>query len=173
MTTMTNSARPPPEVFANNQRICQRLLDRELGACVSGLVYHFSQFPAALEGSDYDWAEDLLPLCVQEDWRATWEDHLANELIDITQVGEIDDYREACEQAGIDEPFRREAYEHWIVSRWFGQQLAGQGEMVGELFGLTIWGRCTTGQSICLDSVIHSIAQSLGILSGQANEWTF
>jgi len=50
-----------------------------------------------------------------------------------------------------------EAYEHWIVSDWFGRQLKERGEMVEGLYNLTIWGRCCTGQSILLDKVICDI----------------
>ena len=50
-----------------------------------------------------------------------------------------------------------EAYEHWIVSDWLGRHLKERGEMVEDVYCLTIWGRCTTGQSILLDRVICDI----------------
>ena len=33
-----------------------------------------------------------------------------------------------------------EAYEHWIVSDWLGTQLKSHGEMVEDIYGLTVWG---------------------------------
>lgn len=54
-----------------------------------------------------------------------------------------------------DEPL--EVFEHWIVDRWLAEELAERGETVGELFGLRIWGRATTGQFIAMDEVIQAI----------------
>jgi hypothetical protein len=65
--------------------------------------------------------------------------------------------REYCDRNNL-YPEQNEAYEHWAVSSWFAGKLADKGEMVGELFDFHIWGRCTTGQSIALDSVIQAIA---------------
>ena len=59
------------------------------------------------------------------------------------------------------EPERSEVYEHWIVTNWFANKLAEKGETTGEVAGLTIWGRCTTGQSMSLDYVVQQIAMEL------------
>jgi len=50
-----------------------------------------------------------------------------------------------------------EALEQWLVSDWLGNRLREEGEMVIEFMGLTIWGRTTSGQAICIDSVIEDI----------------
>ena len=50
-----------------------------------------------------------------------------------------------------------EALEHWLVSEWLGKRLLEEGEMVIEFYGLTIWGRTTSGQAIYIDSVIEDI----------------
>lgn len=51
-----------------------------------------------------------------------------------------------------------ESLEHWIVGDWFAGQLEKHGEMVTyDLFGLTIWGRTTSGQAISIDEVICQI----------------
>lgn len=88
------------------------------------------------------------------------------------EIDEPDGFREACEVVGIDEPYRHEAYEHWAITPWFGEKLKEHGEMVGELFNLTIWGRCTTGQAISMDGVIREIASEMKILVGQENDWS-
>lgn len=59
------------------------------------------------------------------------------------------------------EPDYREVYEHWIVSRYFGEQLASHGEIVEEYLGLNIWARTTTGQSISMDGVIERLVREL------------
>jgi len=55
-----------------------------------------------------------------------------------------------------------EIYEHWIVTDWFVDKLIEHGESVEkDFFGLSIWGRTTTGQAIYLDSVIEDIYHDL------------
>lgn len=62
-----------------------------------------------------------------------------------------------AEYSSLD-PHQVEAYEHWIVSDWLASKLESKGEMVStDIFGLTVWGRTTTGQAILLDRVICDI----------------
>lgn len=54
----------------------------------------------------------------------------------------------------------KEALEHWLVSNWLADRLMDKGEMVvKDFYGLTIWGRSTSGQAIFLDCVIQEIFQ--------------
>ncbi len=69
---------------------------------------------------------------------------------------EDDLWQTFCEERNI-EPYFRETYEFWIVSRWLGAQLKEKGELVDEVSGLLIWGRGGTGQSISMDGVIKRI----------------
>ena len=72
------------------------------------------------------------------------------------------DWREFCSDNDVEaDDYGSEVYEHWLVSNWLSQKLSERGEVTGEVCGLTIWGRCTTGQSICLDHVIQEIALEL------------
>ena len=69
--------------------------------------------------------------------------------------------RLCCEHNDI-EPYEREVFEHWIVSRWLGENLAAKGEKVDfDFAGLVIWARTTTEQAIHLDHVIQQIAKDL------------
>jgi hypothetical protein len=53
-------------------------------------------------------------------------------------------------------------YEHWIVTDWLADKLIETGENVKkDFFGLTVWGRCTTGQAIYCDGVIEEIFDDL------------
>lgn len=54
-----------------------------------------------------------------------------------------------------------EIFEHWIVSNWLARKLEEHGETVGPLDNLTVWGRRTTGQAICMDHVIREIVREL------------
>lgn len=68
---------------------------------------------------------------------------------------------EAFERVGQDnglDPDYVEVYEHWAVSPGLAQRLKERGEVVGGLADFELWGRCCTGQSISMDSVIRGIA---------------
>lgn len=68
-----------------------------------------------------------------------------------------ENWQEACEADDI-EPYDREVFEHWAVTRWFADKLIEHGEKVDTDFGnLCVWARTTTGQCIASDSVVERI----------------
>lgn len=69
----------------------------------------------------------------------------------------------------VDEELQ-EVYEWWEVSDWFADKLEAYGEVVIKSYH-TYWGRCTTGQAIYADGVIHKIADDMKILYGQEHSW--
>ena len=75
-------------------------------------------------------------------------------------INAVSNWQEFCEDNDI-EADHYEVYEHWLISNWLSEKLAAKGETVGELCGLTIWGRGCTGQAIALDGVIERIACEL------------
>ena len=78
------------------------------------------------------------------------------------QLEETSDMQELCREFQVDtDDFRDEVYEHYIISGWLARHLKERGYVVGELCGLTIYGRTCTGQSICLDRVIQNLAIEL------------
>jgi hypothetical protein len=57
---------------AENQRILEKFVSRNVERNVSMLVEHFLRNPEALNGSDYDW-EELVDLCRSVDYEeAAW-----------------------------------------------------------------------------------------------------
>jgi hypothetical protein len=87
------------------------------------------------------------------------------------ETSDAEDWQELCENEGI-EGYGNDALEHWIVSDYLARKLEEKGEAVShDFFGLTIWGRGTSGQAILLDGVIGDIASDMEILKGQKNEW--
>jgi len=75
------------------------------------------------------------------------DEQYMDELLEVQvkyDATDVDDYGE-------------EALEHWLVSDWLANRLREEGEMVVEFMGLTIWGRTTSGQAICIDSVIEAV----------------
>ncbi|WP_411845707.1 hypothetical protein AAFN60_19015 [Roseibacillus persicicus] len=112
------------------KRSQQRFLSEHLGNNVNQLIEQLSKRSHMFDGSAYSYDENLLPLLEQ---------------------------KAAAEDTQEDNSDIRIAHEHWIVSEWLGHHLTNKGEMVGSLFGLTIWGRTTTGLAIYLDDVIEEI----------------
>lgn len=102
-----------------------------------------------------DFAEWFEAHCTDDE-----KDHALEKLRDYI-IRQTDDWDEFCEEFDVDyreDEYRWEVYEHWVVSDWLAGQLDRRGEITGDLCGLTIWGRCGTGQSIALDHVIQEIA---------------
>lgn len=90
-----------------------------------------------------------------------------NENLDTSEFTEnMMDYEIYCEIEGEDEfcsdnnlyPEENEVCEHWAISGWLEHQLKERGYTVETIGCTVIWGRGTTGQAICLDSVIQEIA---------------
>ena len=55
--------------------------------------------------------------------------------------------------------FADEVLEWWLIDSWLAERLRQEGEVVIEEYGCYWWGRSTSGQAICLDSVIQKIAE--------------
>lgn len=68
---------------------------------------------------------------------------------------------EALETARDDGPEYDDIFEYWAVSDQLARRLQERGEAVVDVGLLHVWGRCTTGQAILLDSVIVDIAREL------------
>lgn len=179
----TNTAKQDITLTAAYQRAVGQLVSREVHYCVSQLIGHLA---SDCENEHY---EDILSVCVQDDWKEAAANHLYDldcddcvqvlESIDIYPCDDetVDELRqiiydrigcgdidaqELCESLNLD-PYQREAFEHWIVSDWLADKLEAAGEMVcKDIHGLTIWGRCTTGQSISIDGVMCGIYNDMG-----------
>jgi hypothetical protein len=142
------------------EAITNSIIKNEIIYCVSSLVYELSQktegdlydeFPDLFQGSP-SFGEYTCPDCYH-----TWDDEPEEENCPECKA-KID-----SEESDQFEPTEySEVFEHWIVSEWLANRLEEKGETIEkDFYGLTIWGRCTTGQSICLDYVIKQIWQDL------------
>lgn len=93
------------------------------------------------------------------EWAGISDKELRFKLMDYLR--REDEFEDFARDHDID-PERDEVYEHWIVSGWLANRLEEKGEVVGrDICGLTIWGRCTTGQAISMDWVIGEIYREL------------
>lgn len=96
-----------------------------------------------------------------EDARCDLDEDLRAKLIAaIESDPSFDDWKGFCDEHNID-PEYIDVYEHWAVDPWFGARLKERGEVVGDFGNLTVWGRCTTGQSISMDYVVCAIYDEL------------
>jgi len=71
------------------------------------------------------------------------------------------EYKEIGRHFNLD-PDYCEVYEHYVVnSSWAADDLRAYGQIVFEFGGLTIFGRCTTGQSMSLDGWTRRLMRDL------------
>jgi len=168
-----------------NQEIKRRFVEREVIYNVSTLIYELAKKAEVLDSEDY---EELMRIIEKPDYETAVEDDpnchvqyskkldgyvwINKDTHEISEsFGTYDEACEGCVQAnGLDYDYL-EIYEHWIVSDFLARKLKAYGEAVGEILGLTVWGRATTGQAIYLDYVISRICEDLEILEGQRYEW--
>lgn len=76
-------------------------------------------------------------------------------------ITEDSEYAEIGRNFNLD-PDYDEVYEHWIVnSKWAADDLRAYGQIVFEFGGMTIFGRCTTGQRILLDGWVRRLMRDL------------
>ena len=191
------------------QRACALWVERNIGQCVSSLMYDVGQNLdqcAKIFDFDYDeaigWFQredyeeavsdfiddaDLDDLETIADMVGDWEgvvysvlgmspEEYADEVTsegdqaeDLkalrtevkTLITNDSEYTEIGQHFNLD-PDYCEVYEHYTVnSSWAADDLRAYGQIVFEFGGMTIFGRCTTGQSISIDSVILNIVKSL------------
>lgn len=76
-------------------------------------------------------------------------------------VSTHEQYQWVCSEFNLDYDYD-EVCEHWVVERWFAEELESRGYVVFEFGGMTIWGRMCTGQAILLDGVVREIVMGMG-----------
>ena len=149
------------DYYMRNEKELQDFVNREVIYCVSSLIYEMMQGKGAesmIEG-DFEnlyqgppsYGEYTCPNCDHQ-WEDEPETYLACPECSA-KLSDEDNYRPTEYQ---------EVLEHWIVTDWLADRLEEQGEAVcKDFYGLTIWGRTTSGQGIALDGVISQIHKNL------------
>jgi len=168
-----------------NQEIKRKFVENEVVYCVSYLISEMSKLQEHLDYQDQEALyniqstpnyEDAVNNCV--DFHVIWSNFLDGyvwvnkEVHTVSEVFDTENeaYQDCCEEHNIEYDYF-EAYEFWIVSEFLARKLKERGEMVDEFMGLTVWGRCCSGQAILLDNVISEICHDMEILKGQKYEW--
>lgn len=160
---------------ASIDQIAENIVRNDVHANISGLIGELLQ-------QDH-YVDDLMEVIVQRDYVEPALEHLDNIEADDTDIEiarDLTDYYETnavriaieydpglaeefCDMAGI-EPHEHEALEHWIISDYLADHLEHQGEsVIRDFYGLTIWGRTTSGQAIDMDGVIRRIAENIQV----------
>jgi hypothetical protein len=143
----------------------RKMVEEHVHGNVSMLIMHLS------ESGSHDYVEEVVNVQTKPDYMTPASDEgikvekdtlenfwvlVEGEDPDGPYSSENEAWEKACEYNDI-EPYNDEAYEYWIVSDWLRWHLERRGEMVEDIFGLNVWGRCATGQAIFLDYVIEDI----------------
>jgi hypothetical protein len=114
---------------------------------------------------DGEWQELLVEVCVDgyedEEFGGLTQDQSDRLRAKVKAMIPDQNYQEISEHFNL-EPDYNEIYEYWIIdSSWFADQLKEYGQVVFEFGGLTIFGRCTTGQSISIDGFLRRMVRDL------------
>jgi hypothetical protein len=152
------------------QHRCGDFVSREVVYCVSSLVADVARlepdewhhlFYRPMDDDDFwDWARDAHVTLFEDG--TYWSDETG-----INFSGPFDSEIAALRHAfdaldGDPADYESEVYEHWIVSDYLARKLEARGQVVEHDFhGLTVWGRCATGQAIALDGVICDIVREM------------
>lgn len=145
------------------------LVRREVFACASYLVTALAPGQlASMPSRDLqDLCEQAAELCYPiDDWeeaaiQAGWKPDPKRGGWWRGEEGGYETPEECCHHDNLD-PYQREIFEHWFVSKWLGEKLEAKGERVDfDFANLCVWGRTTTGQAIALDYVIEQIHREL------------
>lgn len=138
------------------QKAVEEFIGQEVLSNITGLVDELNKadvllddYPHMYEGRA-SWGEWTCPNC-----KHTWDDE--PEAIICPKCKENPLHRgdasvlfEATEHHPI--------FEYWIVSLWLANQLEDRGQSVEhDFYGLRVWGRGSTGQSMVLDRIIREI----------------
>lgn len=68
------------------------------------------------------------------------------------------DWESLCREQGIESEIDS-PMEFYLVSAWLAERLKRKNQLIAtNFYGMCIWGRCTSGQSVKMDSVIQEIA---------------
>lgn len=116
---------------------------------------------AAQYGADYSVivSEQSTDASGKWHWSATDADGETNEGRAATR---LQAWQDAFEFVGADEPDGTECLEHWLVTDDLARRLLDEGEAVAyDVAGMTVWGRCTSGQAIYADGVLQRIARGV------------
>lgn len=130
-----------------------KLVNQHVHACVSTLIQFLAKQCGSHPNEDFSYEDDLMPILQKQQW--DWEN--LGETLPSDFGTMTDDEKESWAWDNRLEPGYIDALEHWAVSDWLARQLEQRGEMVGEIFGLNVWGRTTSGQAILIDTVIEDI----------------
>lgn len=151
------------------EQCAERIVRQEVLLCVSALVSTLCQGFGSTGATLDELCEKAMELAAPvDDWeeaaiQAGWHQDEHGDWHDRTGLiyrGGIT-VEDLCAKESLD-PYQREVFEHWAVSRWLADKLIEHGEKVDTDFeGLNVWARTCTGQGIACDGVMLQIARDI------------
>ena len=144
------------------QERAKRLVDVEVYASLSTIVSKLAEMEDEQAMFLCYGVPDYEEAAIQAGWSHVDDGEFGSQNIyrdsNDGQTWAAKNWQELCEAIEI-EPYDREVFEHWSVSKWLGEKLTAKGEKVDDDFlGHVVWARTTTGQAVYLDGVIEAIA---------------
>ena len=139
------------------QRAVDQWVRQHIHGCASHLVQDLADVPK--------FEADLCDLFSTQEWEEPVREHCREwtedeaallDFMDTYSLDQIECWQDAADFLNVD-PHEQEVLEHWLVSSDLAYWLSQHDEVVGEISGLNIWGRMTSGQSISIDGVICDI----------------
>lgn len=150
-----------------NQKVLGELVGKNIFTCETSMVDFILR--ATRENSEY---YNDAPFN-EDDVENLWVDNadeialLQEEFNNEEDEEKRQEIQETIEELENEESEPKEVYEWWKVSSWFMEKLQEKEEVV--IPHMNLWGRCSTGQAICLDRVIAEIGEDMEILEGMKN----
>ena len=135
---MTTEIKTPFEKLDEGfkQDLANKLIKIHVNACQSYLV-------SGLFEKEVISIDDYTNLCYSDDQ--------IKDIFDVETDEEVQEIRDNGEDI-------QEVFEHWLVSDWLLERLEELGHPILKTNFESWWGRCTTGQAICLDYDIQKLA---------------
>lgn len=154
-------------------RTAEEIVRQEVFTCLSSLVYELAQQPQLSPDMNeavmglYSGPIDYEEAAIQDGWSQTHDGGLWHHTDEHDEPYD-GTARDLCDFFDIDtSDYQREVFEHWAVSSWLADRLEEKGETVDkDFYGLCVWARTTTGQSIAIDGVIEEIVADLNAKYG-------
>ena len=153
--------------YEPTQGECSQLVDREVILCVTGVVNELMARETTLI---YDCENGQSLICMecgeQLPAGARNEDIEDDAIIDSMEHGTGRGYQCPHCETWMDLDFcdtePQDVLEWWAVTEWLANRLMERGQVIHRnMYGLTVWGRCASGQAIKLDGVIVDITREL------------
>lgn len=140
------------------EELAEHDLEDERNPTDTAIAAHH-EYSRRLVAGEVDPGDGDTPDNLLDQWPGIDDAALRGKLLDHLDEQE-DGWKDYAEENSLDWEYN-EACEFWAVTGWLAAKLQAKGEVVREVCGMAVWGRCTTGQSVSMDWVIQEVYDDL------------